>query len=276
MTYTPPHMPALVVKAKDPPPVPRPGDPSKFPKPYFATLAHNGLVSTFFVGGQLACVQQMMKAGFVWNWDVRAYDDDATGTRNSIVANFLATNASHLFFVGSHMGFTPNDVVRVLSSKQDIVAGAPPRMALRKGEHSSFCEMHIPEDIQGIGNELIEVEHVSFDFVCIRRRVFERLLEAHPDWFYTVPHENRVDGSLHTVIGFFEGALVDELHRGRMMRQRMTETQAFCGAWRALGGKVHVHMGVELAKVGSYVYRGSPHSSVERVGEVTITEKGAS
>ena len=270
MTYTPPHMPALVVQGKDEPKreEPKPGDPAKFPKPYFATLAHNGLVSTFFVGGQLDTVQQMVKAGFVWNWDVRAYDDDRAGTMNSIVANFMATNSTHLVFVGSHVGFTANDVVRLLAAKQDVVAAAPPRCGPGAG-----VEMRVPETVQGIGNDLIEVSDVGFDLVCIRKRVFEKLIEAHPEWFYTMPLERRVDGSMHTVVGFFEGALVDEPFAGRTMRQRMTETQAFCGAWRALGGKVHVHMGVEVAKVGQYVYRASPHTAVERVGEVTVTEK---
>lgn len=287
--YMPPHMPSLVVQDDKPKPAePVPTDPARFPKPYFATLSPNGEVNTLFVGGLIDTLQQLLKAKFIWNWDMRAFDGDTPGARNSVVANFMATNCTHLFFINPRLGFTANDVVRVLSAKQDIVCGAPPRTVMDwslvnrtlkaerdPSQDTSTCDVRVwTELLQGLG-ELVEVESASLDFMCIRRSVFDDLIAEHAGWLYTDPDNRRQDGSLHTVPGFFETGIVDTEVNGKRLRVRLTEEQMFCRRWRESGGKVYMHMGVALAKVGPHVYRGSPHSSIERVGDITITEKAA-
>lgn len=290
-SYMPPHMPKLIIQKDETPkaPEPPPTDPKRFPQPYFATMAQGGNISTLFAGGLIDTLQQLIKAKFVWNWDMRAYDGDSPGVRNSVVANFMATNCTHLFFINPHIGFSANDVVRVLSSKQDVVCAAPPctvmdwslvKRTLEAERNPALATSTVDarvstETIQGMGNDLVEVEWASADFMCIRRAVFDKLIQANPGWLYTDPGQRRTDNSLHTVPGYFEGGIWDETFQGKRLRVRLTEDQMFCRRWQQVGGKVFMHMGVQLAKIGPHAYRGSPHDSVERVGNITITEKAA-
>jgi hypothetical protein len=55
-----------------------------------------------------------------------------TRARNNMVADFLETDATHLFFIDADMTFTTLDILNILNADQDVVGGACPTKTIPK------------------------------------------------------------------------------------------------------------------------------------------------
>lgn len=99
--------------------------------------------------------------------------------RNSLTADFLASDCTHLLFIDNDLLFTPADVERITSHDEPIVGGMYP--------------LKIDGDLQWCGNTLLpaspppredglqEVRYIGTGFICIARDVFESILARDRD-----------------------------------------------------------------------------------------------
>ena len=119
------------------------------------------------------------------------------------------------------------------STDKDITAGLYPRRATDK-----FFFLDIPRDENGdmiFDGSMLKVTRVGTGFMLIKRRVFEKLRDMHPEWEY-VAKENE------TAYAFFDLALQDGRYVG--------EDYLFCDRARKAGFECWVDVEISLPHVG--------------------------
>ena len=152
--------------------------------------------------------------------EVRSYflfnESLITRARNYVVDEFLRSDADHLLFIDSDIGFNPQDVIAMMAlqepgSNYDVISGPYPKkcitwekikVAVDKGAADSNPDLL--EDFVGdfVFNPVIEpgqqkvirldepaeVLETGTGFMMIHRNTFKRYLEAYPEIMYKPDH----------------------------------------------------------------------------------------
>lgn len=161
--------------------------------------------------------------------------DDA---RNSLVREFLKTDATDMVFVDADVGFRPEDLLRLVSVDRDVVAGIYPK----KEDDESFPVIPLPGEIWADADGLVEVEGVPTGFLRIRRHVLETL-RANATSFIG---QNGEDEPYHLI---FERMIAGN--------RRMSGDYAFCHKWRKTGGRIFVDPEMVFTHTGAKSWTGS-------------------
>jgi hypothetical protein len=114
--------------------------------------------------------------------------------RNTLVAMFLKTDCTHLFFIDADLRWEPRAFVGLLQSKRPVCAGA----YRKREEPESYPLTWIEEEDGGIklaDGGWLKCSRVATGFLCIERRVIEEMAaesrivtQASPD----MPHVPRL------------------------------------------------------------------------------------
>lgn len=200
-----------------------------------------------------------------------------TRARNYCADEFMRSNATHLMFIDSDIGFNPNDVIALLalqddSSPYDVIGGPYPKkciswekikLAVDKGvadEDPNTLEKYVgdyvfnPKSNQGaipIG-EPVEVSEIGTGFMMIRRRTFEKYQEEFPQLSYKPDHvrTEHFDGS-REIMAFFDCIIDPESKR------YLSEDYMFCYNVQKMGLQVWFCPWMQLQHVGTYIFGGS-------------------
>lgn len=103
-----------------------------------------------------------------------------------------------------------------------------------------------------IENGFVQVERIATGMMLIKRSVFEKMMEAHPDWHYTpntLPSKEEIERVKKFNYAFFD-CKIDE------HGQYLSEDWYFCSEWRKLGGNVWADLSMPLAHGGFHVFMG--------------------
>lgn len=160
--------------------------------------------------------------------------------------NFFINNTDHeyLFFLDSDIGFNPEDVLKLLNHKVDIVSGAYPMKTIP----IRYCVNIIqPEKRKG---DLIKIEGNGMGFVIIHRNVFIKMAQNYPELKYIPPNDDsnippsqaEIDNSYH----FFM-----EHKRGDAF---MSEDKSFFHRAINLGYDIWLDTTVKLQHLGSHIF----------------------
>jgi hypothetical protein len=170
--------------------------------------------------------------------------------RNTLVAMFMDSDGTDLFFIDSDVGFDASGIVRILERPEEIVAGIYP---LKRDAVGYPVEVKTIDGIPIGRDGLIEANFLPTGFMRIKRSVFEKLIEAHPELEYA--------DSVVEVLGAKVTKAWDFFHMGiDPKRQRWTtEDYAFCQRWRDIGGQLWVYPDINFQHIGSKAFRGNYH-----------------
>ena len=96
----------------------------------------------------------------------------------------------------------------------------------------------------------MEVREAPTGFMCIKRQVLDRLIEAYPDMRYVPdwPKGTYPEGGVH--YRFFDVMVDPE------SRRYLSEDYGFCRIWEAIGGKIFVDANSDLSHQGERLYTG--------------------
>ena len=200
-----------------------------------------------------------------------------TRARNYCVDEFLRSDATHLMFIDSDIGFNPQDVIALLAlqtdeSEYDIIGGPYPKkciswekikIAVDKGfadEDPNNLEKFVGDYVfnpKGGAKEIpinqpVEVMELGTGFMMIRRKTFEVYKEAYPHLSYKPDHVRTAafDGS-REIHAYFD-CIIDPVSK-----RYLSEDYMFCYNTEKAGLKVWLCPWMSMQHVGSYNFGGS-------------------
>ena len=158
-----------------------------------------------------------------------------TMARNSLVHEFLKTDATELLFIDSDVIVSPDDILRLMaqSGGKDITAGLYPR---RAADEKFFANIHYDDsgDLEFDGS-MMRVKRAPTGFMLIQRHVLEQMVFAHPEWMYEKSPTEKMSA-------VFDFAIVDGKYVG--------EDYLFCDRATQMGFKIHVDVDISLPHIG--------------------------
>ena len=208
-----------------------------------------------------------------------------TRARNYCVDEFMRSDATHLMFIDSDIGFNPQDVIALLAlagdeDPYDIIAGPYPKkciswekvkMAVDKG----FADKDANELEKFVGDyvfnpkgnqqsipigEPVEVLEAGTGFMMIRKNTFKKFAETFPQYSYRPDHirTEHFDGT-REIHQYFQ-AEIDPVSK-----RYLSEDYWFCQKVQEAGLRTWFCPWMQLQHVGTYIFAGSL-ADLARVG----------
>ena len=159
---------------------------------FVATPAYNGKVDTDYAIALAESCQMATMHGIRVTAVVISNSCFIDLCRNTLVAMFLKTDCTHLFFIDSDLRWEPRALVGLLKSGRPVCAGA-----YRKREEPESYPLTWIEEDGGVRLDggWLKCSRVATGFLCIERRVIEEMAassrlitQASPDF----PHVPRL------------------------------------------------------------------------------------
>ncbi|AQS84827.1 MAG: hypothetical protein ABF876_11945 [Acetobacter aceti] len=246
------------------------------PHVFIATPCFGGLVTQTYMQSVIGCMAMAQHHGIELTLSLVGNDALVTRSRNTLLHQFYAqSDASHILFVDSDIGFAPDAVPRLVAAGKDLVAGLYPlkdrywdtftdvlikrdepaeTASLRYVGESTSLHEHQPGEGPYAG--LVKAGYAGTGFMLISRRAVQRMIEAYPETRYKridAPVAQDNSASVETDAYALFDCMVDP-ETGTYLSEDFT----FCRRWRALGGEVWLDPGLELSHTGASTFVGDP------------------
>jgi hypothetical protein len=236
-------------------------------KIYLATPCYGGLAAIHYMTSVLALQTACRERNIGLHVELSGGDALISRARSTMAAKFLASDATHLFFVDADIGFSPDHVFRLLEADRDVAGGIYPtkgidwtkvRAAVAAGAVDllaasvGYVVRFIPSpdhsvevDEAGFG----PVSYVGTGFMLLKRRAVQQVVDAHPE----------LQAKLGDLAGGgpAEATMIFECMIEPETRQHLSEDYAFCRRWRDLGGDIFADFQGRLTHVGAMAFSGS-------------------
>jgi hypothetical protein len=200
-----------------------------------------------------------------------------TRARNYCCDEFVRSDATHMMFIDSDIGFNPNDVIALLAlqddeSDYDVIGGPYPKkciswekvkLAVDKGfadEDPNQLERFVGDYVfnpkQGSGSipigEPVEVLEIGTGFMMIRKKTLTEFAAKFPQHSYRPDHvrTEHFDGT-REIMQYFQ-AEIDPVSK-----RYLSEDYWFCQKIQELGMKTWFCPWMKLQHVGTYIFGGS-------------------
>jgi hypothetical protein len=236
------------------------------PMLFIATPCYGGLVSQQYMQSILGLVQYAGGAGFDATLALLGNDSLVTRSRNTLLAQFLSTRATHIFFVDADIGFEADQVGHMLRFAEGFVAGIYPlkvvdwstaavarTMGTETFETAPFHyvgALCAGDALERSGRFATGI-YCGGGFMLLERSVVTRMVEAYPRTRYKAAHAyTNVPGG--DAFALFD-CMID-----KDTGAYVSEDFGFCQRWRDIGGKIWLDTEGRLTHVGSYSFRGDP------------------
>lgn len=192
--------------------------------------------------------------------------------RNNMVAKFLAhPEFTHLMFIDVDLGFTPEDILKLLWHDKEIVTGSYPIKDILWDKVVSNVNKGVPSDqllekslrfvvnavkdkdnaTVAVENGAIEIYDAGTGFMLIKRSVFEKMIESYPELSYKDDTGSLDDEEKKWTYAFFNSYVEPEKKRF------LSEDYGFCRYWQETGGKVWADPSIEMTHLGRLKYKGT-------------------
>jgi hypothetical protein len=245
-----------------------------FPRLMIGTPCYGGMMHESYVRGLTALVVQLSSSGLPIHLSTVVNESLITRARNELVKNFLMSDCTHLLFIDADITFSPDDVFRLINHDKDVVVGAYPLKGLRWSNLEELKDCTNIEEVKRKVTEyvinfqfaseedamagrlpvvegLIEVKDAGTGFMCIKRNVFEKMIEEIPNLEYKKEVRFLMNEKDDGVRWAFFDCEIDKAD-GRYL----SEDYLFCRRWQSLGGKIWLDPQITLSHTGTYTFQG--------------------
>ena len=232
------------------------------------TPCFGGQLSTLYFGSMFK-LQRELRAFPNVELAVQIRDGDAliTRARANLVSLFLDdTEATHLLFIDADIGFEPDQVLRLLTSGADVVAGAYPIKRINWGKVRKVVECERPKPQAAALDYVIELEdsdsvavvsgfarvrYAGTGFLMMRRRALEKMCEHYTALKFRREHSigDPLAGSPNR-FALFECMIDPETG------VYLSEDFSFCKRWTDIGGEIWADLESRLNHVGPATFYG--------------------
>ena len=243
-------------------------------RPFFATPCYGGQIYESYLRGMIRLVHMLSVNNIQYLHSTIANESLVTRARNNLVAYFLSTDCTHLFFIDADIEFDPASVISMLIKDEDVVIGAYPKKGINWSSIEKAVKGNIPlADIEkfqaeyvlnfkfeseekrqagklSLNNGLIEVLDGGTGFMCIKRSVIEKMINAYPETKYVNDINLGADYENNCY------SLFDTMHCPESNRY-LSEDYTFCRRWQSLKGKIYLDPTVNLNHKGTHNFLGN-------------------
>lgn len=225
-----------------------------------ATPCYGGLVTQRYMQSICALLEHGNRSGLAIAVELLGYDSLITRGRNTLVTTFLDNpTATHLMFIDADIGFTPDQVMRLLEFNAPVVAGAYPLKLIlydqqvvdrvRAGEALDTAQLnYVGAQCQDAEREerdgFLTAEFAGTGFMLIQRSAIEQMIAAYPETHYTAAHNDPSPMPSQNRYALFDCMIEPETGH------YLSEDYTFCKRWRAIGGKVWLDTRSRLMHIG--------------------------
>jgi len=218
-----------------------------------------------------------------------------TRARNYCVDEFMRSNAEHLLFIDSDIGFNPQDILAMMAlqaneeDKYDIIGGPYPKKciswekikrAVDKGvadEDPNVLEKFVGDFVfnpkggaQSIRiDEPAEVLEIGTGFMMVTKKALQKFSDNYQQYSYKPDHvrTEHFDGS-REIIQYFQ-AEIDPVSK-----RYLSEDYWFCQKAQAIGLKTWLCPWMKLQHVGTYIFGGTL-ADLATIGAAATADPGA-
>jgi hypothetical protein len=228
------------------------------PTVFIATPMHGGMAAGIYTASmvQLPAIFLRNRVDLVYAF--RWNESLVPNARNVLTHQFLESQATHLMWIDSDIGFNAMDIVSMLIADRDILCGIYPKkevdwarvaQAVKDGvppeelsNHAGLFAVKLLDDSAGgfaaDSDELFEIEAGGTGFMLIKRSVFDTLSDHVSEY---VPEREVIKEFYATSIDSESGKLI-------------TEDYHFCRQARSHGFKIYAAPWVRLSHAGTYIF----------------------
>lgn len=232
---------------------------------YIGTPCYGGLVTQRYMQSMCALLMQRVP-GLHVSLQLLAYESLVTRGRNTILGAFLdQPEETHLMFIDADIGFTVEQVMRMLDFDQDVVAGMYPLKRLDY-DNAAFQRAADGEPLQTaqlryVGlpcegeerkekNGFVTGVYAGAGFLLMKREALERMAKQYPETHYRGAHNTAHPNTSPNLYALFDCMIDPETG------DYLSEDYAFCQRWRAMGGTVWLDTRSRLTHVGPHDFVG--------------------
>jgi hypothetical protein len=159
------------------------------------------------------------------------------------------TNHTHLLMIDADVGFIPEDVIKLFELNTDFAAGAYPMKVIPDKYNFSIRNREINEEFPAV-----VVDSIGAGFCLVTRSVFTDIMYKYPELKYKPVDKslgyNVSEQRMNNSYAYFE-TYIDPI-----TLNLISEDFAFNKRWNSTGGKIWLHLGIQLTHTGSHVFHG--------------------
>lgn len=235
-------------------------------KIFIGTPMYGGNCKTTYVQSLLDLILELKaKEGYDVEWSFIYNESLITRARNTVVDNFLRSDADALLFIDSDHGFSSTDIIKMIESGKDLIGAVYPMKSINWERAVAAKNAGYPDIeyytgffaanmLPGVTNfnimEPLEVESVGTGMMFITRKVFEELEPSCNTYARHAEGSGEISFSEKPFIEYFRTSIDD---RGVLL----SEDYEFCRMWRSQGNSVYAAPWVTITHSGDYSFKGS-------------------
>ena len=211
-----------------------------------AMPCYGGVVSDKTAKGLFNLGKELRTAGIDHGLLTMANESLVTKARSRI-ANFFMNNTEYeyVLFIDADIGFTPEDVFKLIISNKDITCGAYPMKGIPLRYNYNISQPEVRE------GDLVKIENIGFGFALIHRRVFEDISNKYKEELKYYPATNNssyppTEKEFHNSYHYFLELKKDMSY--------LPEDFSFFERAKSVGYTAWLNTTIKLSHVGSHVY----------------------
>ncbi len=192
-----------------------------------------------------------------------------THGRNLLTAGFLDSGFDYMLFVDADVEFSPEAAMRMLVPEKDIVC-TPYRNKEDPWVDKYSVKFEDSSNIKILEWDLVEIEEGPAGLMLISRKVYERLMDKHPE--LKIKFNEATRAKMNREIGARDDAIDKYMYNFWDTTFRLDtgewkgEDLAFCELARAAGFKIHANLDSWTTHHGTYGWKG-------RFGDYLVNKK---
>jgi hypothetical protein len=201
-----------------------------------------------------------------------------TRARNYCVDEFMRSEAEHLMFIDSDIGFNPQDVIALMAlqsqdpDKYDIIGGPYPKKCISWEKIKAAVDKGVADDDANVLDKFVgdfvfnpkggqqsiaisepcEVLEIGTGFMMVSKQAMKKFYDAYPEYMYKPDHvrTEHFDGTREIMMAF--QAEIDPVSK-----RYLSEDYWFCQKAQAINLKTWLCPWMKMQHVGTYIFGGS-------------------
>jgi hypothetical protein len=242
-------------------------------KIFIATPMYGGMCTGQYTQGLLDLISALHNSGHNALYGKTYNESLITRARNTLVNEFLNTDADYLLFIDADQGFKSYEILKMIESDVDLIGAIYPMKSINWSRVTSAIESGVQieelekytgyfsanlkadedQSITIVLDKPLQVDNVATGMMLIKREVFEKMIPT-TETYAAAASSGQIDFDKKHY-EFFK----TEIDENGVL---LSEDYYFCKKWEELGGKVYAAPWVQITHFGSYEFSGSFAKSI--------------